>query len=193
MPSFIEIELTTDLPCTHFKPASITVHLELSIMTGTREMSGSEAIRFRKRAMLACESSMASSMLMSMICAPFSTCWRATASASSNFSSRIRRANILLPVTLVRSPTLTNRVCSSTFSASRPDSRIFASITGGWRSGRPATLSAMARMWSGVVPQQPPTTLTKPARANSSSRREVSSGVSSKPVSLSGLGRPAFG
>ena len=43
-------------------------------MMGTRQMSGSEAIRFKKRTMAAWLSSMASSMLMSMICAPFSTC-----------------------------------------------------------------------------------------------------------------------
>jgi hypothetical protein len=49
-PSFSEIELTIGLPCTHFSPASITLHLELSIMTGTRAMSGSLAIRFRNRA-----------------------------------------------------------------------------------------------------------------------------------------------
>ena len=35
-------------PCTHFSPASITSHLELSTITGTRAMSGSPAIRFRK-------------------------------------------------------------------------------------------------------------------------------------------------
>ena len=39
----------------------------------------------------------------------------------------------------------------------------------GWglRGDMPATASAMARIWSGVVPQQPPTTLTSPASANS--------------------------
>jgi hypothetical protein len=96
------------LPCTHFRPASITLHFDESIMIGTREMSGSDAIRFRKRVIAACESSIASSMLMSMTWAPFSTCWRATDSASSNCSFRIMRANAFEPVTLVRSPTLTN-------------------------------------------------------------------------------------
>ena len=71
------------LPCTHFRPASITLHLELSIMTGTRAMSGSAATRFRNFVMAACESSIASSMLTSITCAPFSTCWRATESASA--------------------------------------------------------------------------------------------------------------
>ena len=37
------------LPWMHFRPASITDHFEESIMIGTRAMSGSEAIRFRKR------------------------------------------------------------------------------------------------------------------------------------------------
>ncbi len=40
-PSFRLIELTTAFPCTHFNPARITDHFELSIMNGTRAMSGS--------------------------------------------------------------------------------------------------------------------------------------------------------
>ena len=50
-------------------------------MTGTRAMSGSEAIRCRKRTIAASESSMPSSMLTSMICAPLATWLRATSSA----------------------------------------------------------------------------------------------------------------
>ena len=38
---------------------------------------------------------------------------------------------------------------------------------------------AIARMWSGVVPQHPPTMLTKPLRANSRSIPAVCAGVSS--------------
>ena len=78
-------------------------------MMGTRAISGSLAIRLRKRTIAALLSSMASSMLMSMIWAPFSTCWRATARASSYWPLRISRANALDPVTLVRSPMLTKR------------------------------------------------------------------------------------
>jgi hypothetical protein len=51
----------------------------------------------------------------------------------------------------------------------------------------------MARMCGGVVPQQPPTMFTKPLCAKSRIRRDVTSGVSSKPVSDIGLGRPALG
>ena len=93
-------------------------------MIGTREISGSDAIRFRKRTMAAFESSMASSMLMSMICAPFSTCWRATASASSNWLLRIMRENAFDPVTLVRSPTLMKSEPSVTLNGSRPERRM---------------------------------------------------------------------
>ncbi len=83
MPSFIEIELTIALPCTHFRPASMTDHFDESIMIGTRAMSGSAAIRLRNRTIASSESSRPSSMLTSMIWAPFSICERATVSASS--------------------------------------------------------------------------------------------------------------
>ena len=106
----MEIELTMPLPWMQRRPASITSHLEESTMIGTRAMSGSLAIRCRKRTMAALLSSMASSMLMSITWAPFSTCWRATARASSNWPLRIMRAKALEPVTLVRSPMLTNRL-----------------------------------------------------------------------------------
>ena len=77
------MELTIDLPCTHFRPASITDHFEESIMTGTRAISGSPAIKLRSFTIAACESSMPSSMLTSMICAPFATCWRAISTAAA--------------------------------------------------------------------------------------------------------------
>ena len=72
-PSFIEIEFTTGLPCRHFSPASITENFEESTITGTRAMSGSAAIRLRNVVIAFSESSRPSSMLTSMICAPFST------------------------------------------------------------------------------------------------------------------------
>ena len=77
------IELTIGLPETHFRPASITHHFELSIITGTRAMSGSAAISLRKVVIASSASSRPSSMLTSMICAPFSTCWRATSTAAA--------------------------------------------------------------------------------------------------------------
>ena len=106
------------LPCMQRKPASITDHLLLSIMMGTRAISGSDAIKFKNRTMAAWLSSMASSILMSMICAPFSTCWRATAKACSYSPFKIMRAKALEPVTLVRSPMLTKVACGCAFSRS---------------------------------------------------------------------------
>ena len=81
-PSFMEMELTIGLPCTHRSPASITANLLESIISGTRLMSGSLAMSLTKRSMAATPSIMPSSMLMSMTCAPLSTCWRATESAA---------------------------------------------------------------------------------------------------------------
>ena len=63
----------------------------------------------------------------------------------------------------------------------------------GCAAGTVETLAAIAAMCSGVVPQQPPTMLRKPLFAKSSISAAVTGGVSSKPVSLIGLGRPAFG
>ncbi len=82
-PSFIEIEFTTALPCTHLRPASITENFDESTITGTRAMSGSAAIRLRNVTIAFSESSRPSSMLTSMICAPFSTWSRATSSAAA--------------------------------------------------------------------------------------------------------------
>ena len=92
-------------------------------MIGTREMSGSDAMSWRKRTMAASESSMASSMLISMTWAPFSTCWRATASASSKRLSRIIFAKAREPVTFVRSPTLTKNDSGPISQGSKPERR----------------------------------------------------------------------
>jgi hypothetical protein len=70
------------LPCTHFRPASITVHfgaVDHHRHAGDVRL-GRDQVQEASSSPPA-ESSMPSSMLTSMICAPFSTCWRATASA----------------------------------------------------------------------------------------------------------------
>ena len=137
-PSLRLIEFTIPLPCTHCKPISKTDHLELSIMMGTRAISDSAAIKFKKVSMASSESSMPSSMLTSIIWAPFSTCWRATESASSNLPSRIILANRGEPATLVRSPTLIKFDSGLTVSASSPLSRIRGSISGSCRGEIPS-------------------------------------------------------
>ena len=92
------------MPCTHFRPASITDHFELSIITGTRAISGSVAMKFRKVVIEPSESSMPSSKLTSIMFAPPRTCSSATSVASVQLPSLIRRMNRFDPVTLVRSP-----------------------------------------------------------------------------------------
>ena len=119
-PSFMEMEFTMHLPCTHFKPASMISNLELSIMIGMRAISGSLCNKFKKVVMAFTPSSKASSMFTSRICAPLSTCCLATDNASSYLFSLIRRANFFDPVTLVLSPTFTKLVSGLITSGSNP-------------------------------------------------------------------------
>ncbi len=157
------------LPCTHLSPASRMLHFEESTTIGTREMSGSDAISDRKRAIAASESSSPSSMFTSINCAPFSTCWRATSSPASKSPSLMSLRKRAEPVTLVRSPMLAKSESGPRLSGSSPERRERRSMLGGRRGGRSATASAMASMCAGTVPQHPPTMFRKPARANSPS------------------------
>ncbi len=63
---------------------------------------------------------------------------------------------------MVRSPTFTKRDDSSTSNGSRPESRNLRGRFGKPRGRAFATAAPMASMCSGVVPQQPPTRLTRP-------------------------------
>ena len=93
---------------------------------------------------------------------------------------------------LVRSPTMTKLV------SGRIDQRLDAAVstTSAGRSGTvrgatPSTALAMAAIQSGVVPQQPPTMLSQPLRANSPSAAAVWSVSPRKPPKPSGM--PALG
>src|SRR5664279_5419727 len=80
----------------------------------------------------------------------------------------------------------------ATVSGSRPLRRSAAPAGGGsGRGARPLTAVAMALMWAGVEPQQPPRRLTHPLAANSASVVAISAGVSS--YAPKALGRPALG
>ena len=122
-PSFNEIELTIPFPWIHFRPATMISHLELSIIIGTRAISGSEAMRFKNFTIASFPSIIPSSMLMSMICAPPSTCSFATESAASKSFSLIMRKNAREPVTLVRSPIFVKLLSGVMVMASSPDNR----------------------------------------------------------------------
>ncbi len=148
------------LPCRRFSPASAVSQLDESTITGTRAMSGSVAARSRKAAISFVESSNASSMFTSMPWAPASTWSRAMSTASDRAPSRIRRANLREPATLVRSPTLKNRLSGPRSNASRPERCVMRSFSpANTRTGAPSSARAMARIWSGVLPQQPPAML----------------------------------
>ena len=179
------------MPWQHFKPASIISHLEESIIKGTLDISGSEAIRLRKRIIAASPSNMPSSILTSTICAPSSTCVRQISKASSYSSLRIKRLNLAEPVILARSPTFTNNESSPMLKASRPDSRHSCLISGSCLGGMSLIASAMAFMCSGVDPQQPPKILTKPELAHSPTCSLILIAPSS--YSPNSFGRPAFG
>ncbi len=185
------MELTIHFPCIHFRPASITSHFDESIITGTREISGSDASRLRKRVISCTPSSNPSSMFMSMTCAPSSTCLRAICRASSYFFSWIRRKNLREPATLHRSPIFTKLIPGVSTNSSRPERRINRGCSTGAGGTTSATISTYFAMCSGVVPQQPPTMFTNPSSINSRIWEAIFSGVSS--YSPSWLGSPALG
>ncbi len=149
-------------------------------MMGTRAISGSVAIRLRNVVIAFSESSRSASMFTSITFAPLRTCSSATSTPLWKSPDSIRRRNLAEPVMLVRSPTITKPVSGVIRNGSRPLSVVYRSSNVGTRAGRRRrTVSAIIRMCSGVVPQQPPTMFTRPAPANSPSRPLVVSGVSS--------------
>ena len=99
------------------------------------------------------------------------------------------------PCEFTRSPTIVGAgSCTSVVAL------IMLETIGGPGSGRlpasrPATRSAIAAMWSGVVPQQPPTIDTPWRSTKSWSALASGSGSSGKIVSPSGpwIGMPALG
>ena len=83
------------------------------------------------------------------------------------------------PVTFVRSPIMTKPVSSPISNGSRPLKRGRRGGSGIARGGSSRTAATISAVCSGVVPQQPPTTLTKPSRAKSPRSVLVSAGCSS--------------
>ena len=135
-------------------------------MNGTAAMSGSPAAYNRKRFMAAGASSRASSMLMSMMAAPFSIWWRAMAIAPGISSALTMFRNLRDPATLVRSPILMKFLSREAVNALRPERRSRRGRDGGTRGFTPSSTFAMAAMCAGVVPQHPPAILRCPASAS---------------------------
>ena len=118
--------------------------------------------------MAADASSMASSMFTSTIWAPPRTCWRPTSRASSSLllADQAGETCGCRPRWCARrrSRTGTPRRCAA--ARGRPG-RCPARARAPGAAACPSTASAMAAMYSGVVPQQPPTMFSSPASANS--------------------------
>ena len=119
-------------------------------------------------------------MLTSSMLAPLRTWSSATSTAASKSPDSIKRRNFALPVTFWRSPIITNPVSVRIWNGSRPlNVGTRSSKVGISRRATSLTAAAIIAVCSGVVPQQPPTRFTRPARANSSSSELVVSGASS--------------
>ena len=185
------MEFTIDLPCKHFSPASITSHLEESIITGTRAISGSDITRFRKTVISSLASSSPSSILTSIINAPSSTCLRAMLNASSYFFSFIKRRNLREPATLQRSPTLIKLISGVCSSSSNPESHIRSGLPAGMWGRAFCTNGTYSAIYSSVVPQHPPIIFTKPSSMYSFTSEAISPGVWSYCPKL--FGSPALG
>ncbi len=161
-------------------------------MIGIRATSGSVAIRLRNVVIACSLSSRSASMLTSSRLAPPRTCSSATSTAAWWSSASISRRNRAEPVTLVRSPIITKPVSGPIANGSRPLNRVRRRRSRHRaRRAAPRPPRRSARCASGVVPQQPPTMLTRPAPANSPSSPAVSLGrlvVAAERVGQAGVG-----
>ena len=130
-------------------------------------------------------------MFTSRMFAPPRTWSSATSTAVEKSPFLISRANFADPVTFVRSPAIWKLLSGRMVSGSSPLNCVGRGSSGTARTGAPLTASAMEAMWSGVVPQQPPTMFSRPAAANSRRMSAVAAGCSS--YSPKAFGKPAFG
>ena len=99
------------------------------------------------------------------------------------------------PCEFTRSPIRVGRGSCTSGVAVIIEETSVARVSGRAFASRPPTRSTIAAMWSGVVPQQPPTIEMPYRSTNSCSVSASGSGFSGKIVSPSGpcSGRPAFG
>ena len=167
-PSFRLIELTTALPCTHLSPASITDHFDESIITGTRAMSGSrgDEIQEAHHRRLRIEHPLVHVDVDHLRAADdllARDVERGGVVAGLDQLAELRRAGDVRALADVDEQRLLVDVRAA---RARPG----GTSTGTLGIGAARTCSApsrISRMCSGVVPQQPPTMLTKPEARDS--------------------------
>ena len=186
------MEFTMPLPCTHRRPASITLHFELSIMTGTpRDVGlGGDEVQERRHRLLGVEHALVHVHVDDL-------------GASSHLLARDGERLLVLPGEdqlreLRRAGDVGALADVDEVRVGADDEGLEAAEAGvrprppaGTRGAGCARSRRSRGCGPGVVPQQPPTMLTKPLSAKSRRRPAVIFGVSGKAPKPSG--RPAFG
>ena len=122
-PSFMEMEFTMHLPCTHFNPASMISNLEQSIMIGIFAISGSLCNKVQESGH--CLYTIQQCIIhihIQYLCAAFYLL-PCNAQCFFIFIFPDKTCKFLEPVTLVRSPTFTKFVSGRTTNGSNPESR----------------------------------------------------------------------
>ncbi len=130
---------------------------------------------------------------MSRTAASFCSCCTAISQTMPRLPSRSVSCSFFFPVGLIRSPIIVNGPSSLISLWLRSDARnLFRSVFTG-RSGTSASFSAIARICSGVVPQQPPN-MRAPAPASFAMDSANSCGcISYCVLPPDNFGIPAFG
>ena len=190
-PSFIEIEFTTGLPCTHFRPASITVNFEEVHHDGDAGDVGlgGDEVEERHHRGFGIQQALVHvdvddlGAVLDLVARHRQRCG---VIAGGDQFAEFRRAGDVGALADVDKRDRGRQF--ERLEAGEPQARL---DHGNVRGLCGATAAAIAAIWSGVVPQQPPTMLTRPAAANSPISPAMNSGLSS--YWPNSLGRPALG
>src|SRR5437870_3324277 len=158
-PSSRLMELTIALPWQRSRACSRTRWSVESSMSGTFTLRVSTS---RKAVMSASSSRSGFARQTSRTCAPPRTCRRPISAAWSRSPPMTSSLNLRLPMTFVRSPTMTGRRSSSMGRTSMPETTVRRTGAAARGRYRPAS-STSARTCSAVVPQQPPMMFTQPS------------------------------
>ncbi len=179
--AFLQADRVDDaLPCTHLRPASITDHFELSIISGDAGDFGlgRDQVQEGRHRLFAVEQRLVHidvedvGPVGDLVAGDLES--RFVVAAADEAGEFFRAGDVR--------PLADDDEISLGAEGERLQSAQHANSRESSDRGRGATssiASAIARMCLGVVPQQPPTMLSQPFSANSHSNRRMCSGVSS--------------
>ena len=182
-PSFIEIELTTALPCTHFRPASMIRELRgIDHHRHARDVGlAGDQIEERDHRLLGLEQALVHvdvDHLRAVLDLVARDRERRVVVAGRDQLAEFGRAGDVGALADIDERDFGRE--RERLEPREPQQRLDGSGT--WRGGLSFTASAMARMCAGVVPQQPPTMLTSPrARELAEQLRHVFGALVVKP------------